>query len=378
MNIAIDLRPLIGGKSSGVKVYTRNLVQHLIPLGHEHTFILWINAASDQSRILSEFKGENVITIQTRIPNKILNFLFFFLKRPRLDKLLAKKTGLKIDTILLTDLRPAAFSKNTKKICVIHDLSFHHFPHFFKLKTRLWHKLLNARKNLNKFDSIIAVSNFTKKNLSEIYRIPPGKIKVIHEGPPETADPVVNEENFAAVRKKYSLPPKYFLFLSTIEPRKNIQRMIDAFAAFKKTDREDIKLVIAGTSNPKIFARQKIRPCDAVIFTGFIAEEDKPYLYFLSKAFIYPSIYEGFGLPLLEAMRQLTPIIASNTSSIPEICGDAALLFSPFRIAEMTAAMHQITERETREYLKREMLRQIKQFSWHKCAAQTLNLLESI
>ncbi len=377
MNIVVDLRPLIGGKTSGVEIFTRRLVENLISVGKAHTFILWVNASADQNEILSCFSGRNVVKIQTRIPNRLLNSMLFFLHRPLLDRLIFKKTGLKPDVFLLTDLRPSAFSRYVKKICVIHDLSFHHFPHFFRLKTRIWHNMLNAKKNIDKFDSIIAVSDFTKENLRGVYGIKQDKISVIHEGLPGYEQIIPNENIFMSVKRKYSLPDKYFLFLSTIEPRKNVQRMIDAFSVFKETDTDGLKLVISGTSNPKIFARQKIRTCDDIVFTGHVEEEDKPYLFYLAKAFIYPSIYEGFGLPLLEAMNSLTPIIASNTSSIPEICGKAAIYFSPFKTEQMTIAMHQVLHHAPREYLKEEMQKRIKSFSWKKCAEQTLQTIES-
>lgn len=378
MNIVIDLRPLIGDKLSGVEIYTRNLVKNLIGIDGKNTYILWINAYSDQSEILSRFNGRNVVKIHTRIPNKILNALLLFFKRPLLDRFLAKRAGRSIDVFLLPDLRPLALGKNVKKVCVVHDLSFEHYPRFFTRKTRLWHKLLNAKKNLASFDSIIAVSEFTNKSLTDAYEIPGEKIKVIYEGSPSESVSVLNEEKILAVKHKYSLPSKYFFFLSTIEPRKNIQRLIDAFIRFKKIHGGDMKLVVAGAVHPSIFAKQKISTHKDVIFTGFVPEEDKPYLFLLAEAFVYPSLYEGFGLPLLEAMQQLTPIIASNTSSIPEICGDAAIFFDPLDTKEIAAAMHQVLDPDAQKILKVRMSGRSVKFSWHKCATQTLHLLESL
>jgi glycosyltransferase involved in cell wall biosynthesis len=399
MNIVIDLRPLIGGRLSGVEIYTRNLVKNLIRIDRKNKYILWINAFADQEKILADFDGENVVKINTRIPNKILNSMLFFFKKPVLDKLIFRRTSLKTDIFFFPDLRPASLSEKVKTVCVVHDLSFEHYPQFFSRKTRLWHKLLNAKKKLKEVDEIIAVSNSTKKDLIETYKIEPQKIKVIHEGPPNTgvnlnhnsddnlsrsnnstAVPqcVFTAENTATVRRKYNLPEKYFFFLSTIEPRKNIVRMINAFHEFKKADTGNIKLVIGGVIRPEIFARQKIKITKDIIFTGFVKEEDKPHLFNLASAFIYPSLYEGFGLPLLEAMQYGTPIITSNTSSMPEVCGDAALFFDPKNTDEIASAMSEILKPETRQILKEKMSHQIKKFNWEKCATETLAVIESI
>ena len=388
MNIAIDLRPLIGGRLSGVEIFTGNLVKNLVRIDHKNTYILWINSFAGQSETLAGFSvpaghPNNVRCIQTKIPNRILNFLLFFFNKPSLSKLLSKKLSLKIDLFLLPDLRPASFGKKVKTICVVHDLSFERYPEFFSKKTRIWYKLLNAKKRLKSFDGIIAVSASTKKDLIETYKIDPQKIKVIHEGSPAMYPHGMeahsfNGEKIAAVRKKYALPSKYFFFLSTIEPRKNIRRMIDAFHEFKKTDAENIKLVIGGAVCPEIFARQKIRIPKDVILTGFIPEDEKPYLFHLAEAFVYPSLYEGFGLPLLEAMSCGTPIITSNTSSMPEVCGDAALFFDPENTEEITAAMRKIVNPNIRAGLKEKMSAQIKKFNWNKCAEETLELIESL
>lgn len=403
MNIVIDLRPLIGGRLSGVEIYTRNLVKNLIRIDRKNKYILWINAFANQKKTLADFDGENVIKINTRIPNKILNSMLFLFKKPLLDKLIFGKTSLKTDVFFFPDLRPASLSKEVKTICVVHDLSFEHYPQFFSRKTRLWHKLLNAKKKLKSFDEIIAVSNSTKKDLIETYKIESQKIKVIHEGPPDIGATDSNTDsdcktddnlsrgnnstavlrlcftagNTATVRRKYNLPEKYFFFLSTIEPRKNIVRMINAFHEFKKTDTENIKLVIGGVIRPEIFARQKIKITKDIIFTGFVSEEDKPYLFHLASAFIYPSLYEGFGLPLLEAMQYGTPIITSNTSSMPEVVGEAALFFDPKNTDEITSAMSEIVKPETRQILKEKMSHQIKKFNWEKCATETLAVIES-
>lgn len=388
MNICVDIRPLMGGKHTGVEIYTLNLLENLFKLDHKNHYILFANAEKDQSQYLPYFQQDNVTTIQTKIPNKILNLSLALLKRPKLDHLILKylqkhpkkqpkefdfKRG--IDVFLMPDLRPSAVSKSVKKITVVHDLSFQHFPYFFSRKTRIWYKLLNAKKELENCKNIIAVSHFTKEDLIQTYQIPAEKITVIHEAVSEDFDLNLSPEQIQKVRHKYRLPSEYFLSLSTLEPRKNLAGLLKAFRQFKESNPDNrIKLVLAGTQNSKIFSEIELQHTPDVVITGFIDEEDKAIIYQQAQAFLYVSFYEGFGLPLLEAMKCQTPTVASWTSAIPEVTGKAAILVNPYDINAITEAMMKILDPETQSKLKRAMETQIKKFSWKKCAQETLKL----
>lgn len=379
MDIIFDVRPLMGGKHSGVETYTRELLEHLLRIDKKNRYLLFANSSSDQSANIPTFDYPNVFTLQTRIPNKILNFSLIFLKRPQIDRLIEKHLpDFKPELYFTPDLRPIRLHPGIKKICVVHDLSYHHHPQNFSHKTRLWHKLLNAKKTLQIFDKLIAVSEFTKQDLITTFGIKPEKIIVTHEGIEEDFCTTLNDSKFAEIRAKYNLPENYLLFLSTLEPRKNLIRLIEAFNLYKTHHGNDLKLVLVGTTNPKIFSSLHIKTNDDMIFTGFVPEEDKPHLFQMAKAFIYPSLFEGFGLPLLEAMKCGTPIITSDTSSMPEICGDAALYVDPKNTRLIAGAIEKIIDRGIAETLKTRMSARIKNFSWDKCARQTLALIESI
>lgn len=398
MIIAIDLRPLMSGRISGVETYTTQLVSHLLannqklPPEKQHTYILWLNAAKSHRKLLekistrsnlssnSQNSPPNIHTLQTRIPSKILNLTLSLFRYPKIDRLIAKKLKLHPDLMLVPDLRPTPVSPKTKKISVVHDLAFHHFPHFFSRKSRVWFKLINPRRELNESAHIIAVSNFTKKDLETTYQIPPQKISVIYEG---VEDPELAEgaTSFPVIQQKYHLPQKYFLFLSTLEPRKNLKNLLKAFEIFTKEDKENIHLVIAGREDPGIFATSpQTAKKHNIHYPGFIQEQDKPALYQNAAAFIYPSWMEGFGLAVLEAMHYGTPVIASNAGSLPEICGadslnnGAAILINPARPPEIAAAMHQILK--NRAHLSAKARQQAAKFSWEKCAQQTIQILE--
>lgn len=381
MDIIIDVRALMGGKTSGVEVYTRNLLRSLFQLDKENRYILYANAYSDQRQFLQGFERENVTLVCTRIPNKLMNLLLWLIKYPKIDKLAVKNQrkfrDFKPAFLFLPDLRPCAASAGIKKVLVVHDLSWIHFPHFYSLRSRLWHRMLNFRKALINAEKIIAVSKFTADDIISCFGISRNKITVIYEGVGDfTADPHGNSSSL--IKKKYSLPEKYFLFLATLEPRKNLPRLIEALRLFKQKDGSNIKLVLAGVKNEKIF--HKTQPLDFkdVVTCGFVAEEDKPLLFKQAAAFIYPSLFEGFGLPLLEAMSCATPIITSNVSSMPEIVKDAALLIDPENAKDIAEAMAKVLEPENAKLLKERMLKRIKDFSWEKCARQTLEIFESI
>ncbi len=386
MNIVVDIRPLMEGKISGIETYTINVLRELFKLDTKNSYILFANGAKDVSNKLPQLSGDNVSIIQTKIPNKILNLSISLLRYPKLDRLIIKylkkhpgkaPKNMKeptIDLFFMPDLRPTALTKKVKKITVVHDLSFRHFPGFFSKKTRLWYKILRPKREIEKSTEIIAVSSFTKHDLIETFKIPEEKITVIHEG---------IDENFCRnkttisteIRGKYHLPENYFLFLSTIEPRKNIQGMVRGFIIYKRLNRSDnSKLVIAGKKNQKIFSQVMHDDHPDIIFCGFIDEKDKAEVISGAKVFIYPSFFEGFGLPLLEAMKCETPIITSNTSSMPEIAGDAAILINPRFPEEMAYAMEKIQDPVRISELKKHMAEQVKKFTWKECASKTLNV----
>ncbi len=390
MNVVIDIRPLMGGRVSGVEIYIRNLLENIAKLDTENHYILFANAIKDQSSYFPHIHQENFTIIQTNIPNKLLNLLLFLFRWPKLDKLIlgklkktdfSKKRDLdlvhaKIHIFFMPDLRPCALSQHVKKILTVHDIAFHHFPQFFRLKTRIWYLLMRPQREISESHTIIAVSNSTKKDLVEIYNISPEKIHVVYQGIEENFGNNIKEEIKKKVITKYRLPEKFFLSLCTIEPRKNILRLIEAFMLFKaKNPKNEIKLVLAGTKNKKIFKNVHFPYENEIILSGFVDEEDKAVLYAMAEAFVYPSLWEGFGLPLLEAMKCQTPIITSNNSSMKEIVEDSGILVNPESTGELALAMEKILDPALQAQLKTKMAEKIKNFSWQKCARETLKTL---
>lgn len=368
MKIAIDLRPLMSGKISGVEVYIKSMLEELFRQDTKNEYILWYNAFKkvDTSHFPTDFP--NVKLRRTRIPNKLFNLSLSLLRWPKIDKLI----GEEIDILWVPDPRPAPVSGDCKKIITFHDLSFEDFKYSFNAKTRLWHKILRPKKESQEADRIIAVSEFTKKKLIDEYGLPEQKIKVILEAAPTHLIPLDMPRGFEVIARKYDLPQEYFLCLSTLEPRKNTALVIETYIKWQEETDAGTHLVVAGKKYPEIFSELRLKNHPMIHFPGFIDEEDKALLYQYCQAFLYPSLYEGFGLPILEAMQCGAPVITSDATSMPEVAGEAAFLVNPNEPNELKAAMHQLHRDDVlRSELKAKGFKQAKKFSW-KTAVQVL------
>jgi glycosyltransferase involved in cell wall biosynthesis len=311
--------------------------------------------------------------------NKLLNFGLKFLKYPNLDELIGGA-----DIFFIPNLNFFASTKKCKKIITIHDLSFQLYPHFFSLKRILWHKFIGAKKTISSCDKIIADSQNTKNDLINLFKIEPERIKVISLGVDKeiykkinSADPKIME-----VKNTYALPENFILFLGTIEPRKNIEGLIEAFslAKAKYSGLKDLYLVIAGEvgwKHKNVFKTAALSQFkDQIKFIGYIPQDDKPALYNLAQTFIFPSFYEGFGLPALEAQACGTPVISASDSSLIEILSDSGFFISPDNISEMALAMNQlISNQNLRQKLIMAGNKNCQHFSWKKCAQETLDYI---
>lgn len=381
MKIGIDLRPINTGEKSGIEEYTINLLKSLFNLDQKNQYQLFLNSFWHQKINLKKLeKYPNLKIISFKYPSKLLNLSLILTHYPYIDHLLHN-----VDIFFSPNLIFGAVSKKCKHIITFHDLSFEHYPEFFSLKRRMWHSLVSPLAKANQAAKIIAVSNSTKLDLQSLYQIPASKIQTIYPGVSDKFRPRPrNNCRVKKVRLKYHLPQNFILYLGTIEPRKNVESLILAFARLKKNYQSfSTKLVIAGKpgwlyQNVYKLVRNLNLNRD-IIFTGFIDDSDKPYLYNLADIFVYPSFYEGFGLPPLEAMASGIPVITSSIASLPEVVQKAALMINPFNIRELSCALEQVIKNQKlRDFLSKEGLTQANHFSWLKCAQETLNLFESV
>ncbi len=393
MTIGIDIRPLMEQYYSGVSEYTFRLLSAIFAQDKKNHFRLFYNSYHDVSARMPKFNFPNVTVVKFFYPNKILNYLFFkIFCWPKLDK----KLG--VDIFFMPNFNFIACRRQCPRVITVHDLSFLRYPHYFSHRHNFWQKSINIKKTLRQASRIIAVSNSTNKDIQELCRISPKKIVTIYPGISAKYRPIdLNEPYATEVKKKYQLPKKFILFLGTIEPRKNLEGIIEAYEQFRESQHaglvhwegqaeirdETISLVIAGRPGwgyVSVYecARQSKYSRD-IIFTDYIDDEDKIYLYNLAQFFIYPSFYEGFGFPPLEAAACGTPAIVSNVSSLPEIMSNAAILVDPFNIYEMAQAMaHLAYDKNLRAELSQAGLERAKQFNWEKCAREMIEVFETL
>jgi glycosyltransferase involved in cell wall biosynthesis len=266
-------------------------------------------------------------------------------------------------------------------VFTLHDLIFRHLPEAH-LPLNRWFLNLAVPRFLAAADAIIAISECTRRDAMRFYGVPDRKIHVIYEAADTRFRPIADEAYLAGVRRRYGLPERFVLYVGTIEPRKNLPILFRAFKAALPA-LSGCKLVICGKKGwlyDETFASLQALGIEReVCFTGFVPDADLPGLYALAEALALPSRYEGFGLPVLEAMGCGTPVICSNASSLPEIAGDAALLVPPDDVAGWTAAMSRLMgEPGLQRELRARGLAQAARFSWTKAAQQTRALYREV
>ncbi|MBI2552038.1 glycosyltransferase family 4 protein [Candidatus Uhrbacteria bacterium] len=385
MRIAIDGRALQSTPRSGVGQYTYHLLRALFELDRVNEYVVWYNAAGKLS--VPEFSEyPNARVYHTRWPNKALNVGMKVFGAPTPPNLPSGRGGNRIvspplrggvrgglDIFFMPNLNFIALPSRTKLILTIHDLSFIHFPEHFSLKSRLWHRAIGPRALLKRADHIIAVSRHTKDDLMETYGIPPKKISVIYPG-----GGVNSSQSTVHIKTKTvncePMTDDFILYFGALEPRKNIEGLIAAYEALKPRE----QLWIAGLATPytkrlkKRIAQSKLRERIRLIENP--TEEQKIDLYAGARLFVYPSFYEGFGFPPLEAMAAGVPVVASSASSVPEICGNGAVLVSPWKTDEIAAGMRVLLEDNEvrRHYIEAGYVR-AQEFSWQKSAQKMLD-----
>lgn len=386
MKIAIDLRSLSSGSISGVENYIVNLLDHLLALDHKNSYTLFYNSLSNKA--LDNFHFINSEVKHTRYPNKLLN-VALKLNLVNLEKLFGNA-----DVLFLPNLNQFLILPQTKLAITVHDLSPVVTPEFYDIKRRIWHKFLNYKKAFLRANIIFAVSEYTKLDLMRLFNVPEHKIKVVYPGVSTSAysglqllnAPSVtaldSDKAFAdlkVTRNKYNLPGKFLLYVSTIEPRKNLNGLLTAFEALE----DSAHLVIAGRKGWKyrsIFNQiNRSKKRDKIHYIGYVKETEKPKIIKLAQAVVYPSYYEGFGFVPVEAMCLGVPVIASSVTAVPEVVQDAGLLVNPYSIQELyTALKVMLTNESLRQMYVARGLQRAKEFNWESSAKQVLEGLEGL
>ena len=385
MKIGIDIRVLMDKNYSGVSKYGANLLltlfkqeQKASELGLDNnSYRLFYNSWENIKDRLSVWQNDFSLIKSLSWPNKIFNyFLQKTLAWPKLDLLLEEP-----DIFWSPHFNFSSFSKNsrTKKVITVHDLSFLRYPEFFSWRKRFWHQALGVKKILKRADGIVAVSENTKRDLIELLGIDEKKIRVIYSGLNKFS---LNEatRDLSLLFPGLNLELGYLLYLGNIEPRKNLVNLIKAYDFWRlnlPSEDKILPLVLAGAKGwktKKIFsAWRESKFKDDIHFLGYVNDESQEALYGGANLFIYPSFYEGFGFPPLEAMAHNIPVITSNVSSLPELVSEAALMIDPNQPLEIAKAIKIILKDDKyRQNLIAKGLKRVELFSWEKTAEEYL------
>lgn len=360
MKIAIDISQAIYG--TGVSVYTKNLVSSLIKLHPEDEFILFgssFRRRQELQTLAKKLKGTPKIF---PFPPTLLDFIWNSLHLIPVEKLIGP-----VDIIHTSDWTEPP--SHLPKITTVHDLIPFKFPQTTTESIRNTHKKRLAWV-MRESKKIIAVSQSTKEDLISILKIPEDKIVVIPEGVEDRYCPQSLDIQ-EMVKKRYKINEDYIFTLSTLEPRKNQTALIKAFKLVRE-EYPNLQLIIGGRTGWGDIPE----PTPGVLMPGYIPDADLPGLYSGCLAFVMPSIYEGFGLPPLQAMACGAPVAVSNVSSLPEVVGDAGVLFDPEDVHEIAAGIIEAIKNRTE--LKEKSLLQASKFIWEKTAEETYRVYQQV
>lgn len=282
--------------------------------------------------------------------------------------------------VIFNPANVAPLSPPVPSVVTVHDLAFLLFPEHFSRPFAAYYRMVMPRI-IRQAAAVIAVSRSTETDLRDYLDVDPDRITVIPNGVSPAFRKRILKRELEEVRRRYGLPDRFFVSIASLDPRKNLKTLLNAYRLLPGEVSGNLGLVLVGSGN-RVFADpglqeelSRSRP-GSVLAPGYIPADDLPAIYRLSTALVYPSFYEGFGLPVLEAMAASTPVISSNRSSIPEVAGEAAVLVNPDSVEELSAAMDLVaTDSGTRNLLIERGKKRAAAFSWEKTATATLAVL---
>lgn len=356
-------------RSAGVSRYIYNLLVHLYREDPEGDYTVFLNSRCALSLSYRQ-KRSSLPTYRPWV--RILWEQF----------LLPREVSKESIALLHSPVNVQPFLLPCKGVVTVTDLSFMVFPESFRPSQRLYQRFF-TRMSVQRASHLIAISSSTARDLSKFFAVPATKISVIFPGVDIAYHPIRDASALSDFRRRRNLPEKLILFVGTLEPRKNLLTLLKAYAKFKHQTKAEHKLVLAGSPGwlyqPIFAVVEELGLRDDVLFPGFIPEDELPLWYNVADVFVYPSLYEGFGLPPLEAMACGTPVIVSNTSSLPEVVGDAALLVDPYSPDAWAAALSKVCDNgHLRDDLATRGPERARTFSWARMARETVQVYQAV
>lgn len=384
-NILVEISSLSDStlSKSGITNYIQGLLGALLKLdnNNQYTMAGFVGQTEYYSSNNPPLPGKNSKYRAIRIISRqnYIRFLKLKLQLP-FDKLV----GGKYDIALFTNFVAwPIYSKNTKTITFIHDISFELYPEFVDPGNGRYLRRF-VKKTIKDGGHIVTISESSKRDITEFYKVSKSRVSVITPAIDYSRFKRSTEQQVATTKIKYGIAGNYVLFVGNVEPRKNLIRVLQSYSELDEGIRNNYSLVLAGSvgwNDTEINSRidTLIAKGMPIIKTGFIDSEDLPHIYSGASTFIFPSLYEGFGIPVLEAMACGVPVITSNTSSLPEAAGAAAILVDPLKSHDITAAISKVLiDTSLRKKLINKGHMQCKQYTWEKSAKSMLNLIEEI
>lgn len=382
MNIGIDANCLLFEKA-GVGKYTQNIIKNVLEIDSKNQYFLYfafLRHRAQREKIIQDFIGSRTKNVTYKIlPMPARWYEFLTATALPITKIIHEP----IDVFFSPYAAGIPKSGFPKMVATVHDLVFLRFPeHRGKKLSRYYfkrHKI--AIENCQK---IITPSLATKRDLVDFLKVKTSKTQVVPEAAGRNFKQLKDDVTAKRVVGRYFEPKtKYILSVGTLEPRKNLSRLVAAYSLLPNALQREYKLVLVGANgwnNSELYRTIKnLNLTDKVILTGFASDNDLPYIYNKASIFVYPSLYEGFGLPPLEAMACGVPVVTADNSSLPEVVDKAALFFDSQNEEEMTEVIKQVLTREgLRQKLISRGIKQAKKFSWERAAKQTLKVFEEL
>lgn len=370
MRIAIDAHS-VGTKLGGNESYATNLIEALAQIDDVNEYVLYVTTTEAYKRFHQRWPNFKVHTTLPHTPLiRIPLTLSAELRKHPVDVLHVQFTA--------PPLCPCPV------VVSIHDLSFEHLPQTFYRRSRTQLRL-TVRHSARRAAKILTLSEHTRQDVVETYGIEPDKIAAIPLAAPAHFAPVTDDKELQRVRHTYGIDQDYVLSVGSIQPRKNLARLVKAYASLRGAPGGNRfpKLVIVGKRawlyDETLRVIEETGVSDSVVLTGYIPESDLPPLYSGALCFVYPSYFEGFGLPPLEAMKCGAPVIVGNATSLPEVVGDAGLKVDPFDVSAIAAAISELMKNsELRNELSVKGRKRAETFNWPDTARQTLTVYEQV
>lgn len=363
MRIGIDARKL---HDFGIGTYIRNLLRNLARLDHDTEFVLLarpsdtaqLSALGPNFRPVAEKAGNYSVAEQLRVP--------MALRRERVDLFHAPH-------YVLPALVPC------RSVVTIHDCIHLMFPQYLPNRLALGYARTSIALAAKRATRVLTVSESSKRDILKFVDLPPDKIDVIPNAYDERFGVQPCEEDVERVRERYQLQRAFILYAGNVKPHKNLERLIEAFHLLRRRGFDEISLVLIGDDISKYAvlrrAVHRYQLHQHVRFLGYMPEDTLAIMYRLAVAFVFPSLYEGFGLPPLEAMASGTPVVTSNVSSLPEVAGDAAVLVDPYDPAAIAEGLERVlADKELQDTLRVKGMERARQFSWEASTRRVLEI----